>query len=113
MIILFKESDIIPILKGTKDITTRENKGQYKNLKIGQTVKFKANYSRPYFAKATIINIEYKTLKELKAQDIHRIGFKTKKEYLKQDYNQEIKENEKKIIITFKITKNNILAYLK
>ena len=110
--LLFKEEDIIKILKESKDTTTRQPNNQNKNLKIGDQVKAKADHGRPPFAVLEITNIYYQSLKDMKLETIKRIGFKTKKEYTQQDYNRNINPDHKKIVIEFKIIENNITEYL-
>lgn len=111
--LLTPETQIIPILIGRKQATARKINKTNSKFKQGDRIKLLCNLKRDYITILEITNISYKTIKELNKEDLKKLDYKTKKQYKQEPFNKNIKPNEKKIIIEFKIIENNILNYCK
>lgn len=107
--IFFKESDILPINKQSKEMTCRDA-GQKDKYKIGEYLECIANHSAPSFATIKIVDIiEIEDITKQKAEFYKQLGYKTKKAYLSEDFNET--EDKKRICIKFKIVAMSINAY--
>jgi len=107
--IFFKESDILPINKMTKEMTCRQV-SQKDKYEIGDRLHCIANHSCPPFATIKIVDIqEIEDITKQKAEFFKKLGYQTKKAYLSEDFNQI--EDKRRIAIHFKIVAMSIDAY--
>lgn len=105
----FKESDILPINKQSKEMTCRQV-SQKDKYKIGDYVDCIANHSCPPFATIVIEDIqEIEDITKQKAEFFKKLGYPTKKAYLSEDFNQI--EDKRRIAIRFRIAIMSIDAY--
>ena len=110
--LLFPETQIISILTGTKTATGREPNNNNKNICIGSKVYLRSSLNRPAAAVLRITNIKTSTIKDLKKEDLKKLNYKTKKEYLRESFNNNLNINSTKNIYEFEIIENNILNYI-
>lgn len=107
--IFFKESDILPINKMTKEMTCRQV-SQKDKYEIGDRLHCIAHHSAYPFATIKIIDIqEIEDITKQKAEFFKKLGYPTKKAYLSEDFNQI--EDKRRIAIRFEIVAMSVDAY--
>ena len=110
--LLFPETQIISILTGTKTATGREPNNNNKNITINSKVYLRSSLQRPPAAVLRITNIKKSSIKDLNKQDLKKLNYKTKKEYLKETFNKNLNINSIKNIYEFEVIENNITKYI-
>lgn len=107
--IFFKESDILPINKMTKEMTCRQV-SQKDKYEIGDRLHCIAHHSAYPFATIKIVDIEeIEDITKQKAEFFKKLGYPTKKAYLSEDFNQI--EDKRRIAIHFEIVAMSVDSY--
>lgn len=105
MSVFFPEADILKILTGRKTATCRPY-----SLKLGQEYIFLSNFKG--FARVRIIKVTFiPDITKINHDTVKKLGFKTRKEYLKQPYNVN-NESKERYLIEFEVIENLILNYI-
>lgn len=107
--IFFKESDILPINKMSKEMTCRPV-SQKDKYQIGDRLHCIAHHSAYPFATIKIVDIqEIEDITKQKAEFYKKLGYSTKKAYLSEDFNQI--EDKSRIAIKFEIVAMSVDSY--
>lgn len=107
--IFFKESDILPINKMSKEMTCRQV-SQKNKYQIGDRLNCIAHHSAYPFATIRIVDIEeIEDITKQKAEFFKKLGYPSKKAYLSEDFNET--EDKRRIAIHFEIVAMSVDAY--
>ena len=96
--IFMREKDILPICKGQKTKTMRKIT-DFPKFKEGDFIDLKANHSKPPFASVKITAIyPIMDVSKMFADFFKPFGYRTKKEYLNEDFNKKHISNARTVI---------------